>query len=159
MNCRLTAPTTLLFTAQLILLAACGTDLASEGDWGGGPDAAPDVAAEESCTTATECDDGNPCTEDLCASDGLCKHIPLTGTACDDSNECTGDDQCDASGQCAGSVAVPRRWHPLHFLCLRAGRMHTSRGQRRTALRRLEFLLDRHHLSAGSLWRRFGDGL
>jgi len=106
MNCRLIAPTTLLLIVQLILLTACGTDRAAEGDWGDGPDVAPDVAAEESCTTAAECDDGNPCTEDLCASDGLCKHIALTDTVCDDGNQCTEEDRCDASGGCAGSLAV-----------------------------------------------------
>lgn len=39
------------------------------------------------------CDDGNPCTDDVCAADGYCDHSPSTGIP-DDGNDCT-DDACD----------------------------------------------------------------
>ena len=47
----------------------------------------------------TGCDDGNPCTEDLCDPAGGCQHLPEDG-ACDDGNPCTVD-SCDASAGCA----------------------------------------------------------
>ncbi len=51
---------------------------------------------------ALDCDDGNPCTQDLCAPVAGCLHVPLTGPACDDGDRCTADDRCVA-GLCAGT--------------------------------------------------------
>jgi hypothetical protein len=42
---------------------------------------------------AAGCDDGNPCTDDLCAEDGYCDHAPSTALPSDD-NDCT-DDVCE----------------------------------------------------------------
>jgi PKD repeat protein len=48
------------------------------------------------------CDDGNPCTADVC-NNGVCEHIPLAdGSACDDGDACTENDLC-FGGNCAGS--------------------------------------------------------
>jgi len=46
------------------------------------------------------CDDGNPCTDDVCDPALGCKAEPNT-LACDDSNPCTGGDFCD-QGTCSG---------------------------------------------------------
>jgi hypothetical protein len=54
------------------------------------------------CADSLECDDGNPCTEDVCDV-GICKNNPLpTGTPCDDCLYCTTGDACDA-GNCTGN--------------------------------------------------------
>ena len=51
------------------------------------------------CTEASECADGNECTDDICNA-GVCENPVLTGTACtDDGNICT-DDLCDGAGSC-----------------------------------------------------------
>ena len=54
-----------------------------------------DVRLNPPCTTATECDDDDPCTIDTCAS-GVCASTPLT---CNDSDGCT-IDTCDPSIGC-----------------------------------------------------------
>ena len=49
------------------------------------------------------CDDGNPCTDDVCdANSGACIGIPNT-KSCDDKNRCTVMDRC-VSGTCQGSA-------------------------------------------------------
>jgi hypothetical protein len=64
--------------------------------------ASPAVALPDPCVVGTPvgCDDGNPCTADLCQLGG-CVHTPLVGAPCDDGNACTVGDHCDA-GQCVG---------------------------------------------------------
>ena len=57
-------------------------------------------ASTTSCDNPTVCDDGNPCTEDLCISTGICEHPP-TDAPCDDDNECTENDSC-WEGSCVG---------------------------------------------------------
>ena len=64
------------------------------------------------CTVADHCDagacvgepvlcqDGNPCTDDLCTAEGGCSHPPLSGP-CDDQDSCTLGDQC-LDGVCLG---------------------------------------------------------
>jgi len=47
------------------------------------------------------CDDGKPCTQDLCNTDGSCKHTKVAGMKCDDGNICTQTDKCKA-GKCVG---------------------------------------------------------
>ncbi|MGM0576782.1 MAG: MopE-related protein [Myxococcota bacterium] len=46
------------------------------------------------------CDDGNPCTDDKCQSDGTCVHENNTAP-CDDGNACTETDKCK-DGACQG---------------------------------------------------------
>ena len=50
-----------------------------------------------------DCDDGDPCTDDLCSATGGCDH-PLNADPCDDGNPCTVADEC-VEGACVG-VAV-----------------------------------------------------
>jgi len=52
-------------------------------------------------TEPVSCDDGNPCTEDLCDAEVGCQNPPSLGAACDDSDPCTVNDVCVAGG-CAG---------------------------------------------------------
>ena len=47
------------------------------------------------------CDDGNPCTQDLCNPETGCTFDPLSGTPCDDGDLCTDADQCQ-DGFCTG---------------------------------------------------------
>ncbi len=60
--------------------------------------------------SATGCDDGDPCTTDVCASDVGCTHIPIasccvTASACEDRNVCTVDG-CDFdANRCVHSIA------------------------------------------------------
>jgi hypothetical protein len=49
---------------------------------------------------ALGCDDGNPCTSDLCDPVSGCKHEPVAdGTSCADPNVCDGEEVCKA-GRC-----------------------------------------------------------
>ena len=49
------------------------------------------------------CDDGNPCTQDVCDPDQGCGHPPLTGPVCDDGSVCTEGDTC-TFGVCFGDI-------------------------------------------------------
>ena len=54
--------------------------------------------------TPIACDDGDPCTMDVCDVTVGCLHEAASdGTACDDGNSCTTDDACSA-GVCAGTT-------------------------------------------------------
>jgi len=62
------------------------------------------------CTTAADCDDGDPNTTDICTPDGTCEHRPnptdcKTDGDCDDHDPCT-IDQCGPDGSCRLS-AIP----------------------------------------------------
>ena len=61
-----------------------------------------DKCADGLCAgTALTCDDGSPCTADLCDPGKGCVHAPADGTTCDDGDACTQADVC-AAGQCKG---------------------------------------------------------
>jgi len=68
----------------------------------------PDVCdpATGQCQAGSDsCDDGNPCTTDLCGRAG-CQHSPVAdGSACDDGNPCTLGDTC-VVGVCEASGFV-----------------------------------------------------
>ena len=51
------------------------------------------------------CDDGNPCTEDLCHGGDGCEHVALNDVECPDGDLCTVGDQCDL-GVCVGAPVV-----------------------------------------------------
>src|SRR5262249_20543658 len=62
--------------------------------------------------TPLNCDDLNPCTQDICNPDAptpvdACQHLtaPLDGTGCNDNNACTDVDTC-AGGKCVGVISV-----------------------------------------------------
>jgi len=52
---------------------------------------------------AKSCDDGNPCSQDLCDPVAGCTSQPLTGPGCGDGFICTVDDSC-VEGGCVGGV-------------------------------------------------------
>ncbi len=66
-----------------------------------GPDCVP---AGPECTTNLECDDFDPCTDDVCNVDGVCTH-EQNNAVCDDGDGCTGPDACVA-GTCVGGPPV-----------------------------------------------------
>jgi N-acetylneuraminic acid mutarotase len=53
------------------------------------------------------CDDGNPCTADICDPDtGACRFVArAVGTACGDDDACNGVEQCSADGRCESGDA------------------------------------------------------
>jgi cysteine-rich repeat protein len=59
-----------------------------------------------SCHRATDCDDAEECTTNLCVAHGggrACTATPVAvGTVCDDSSTCTDPDACNAEGVCTG---------------------------------------------------------
>jgi hypothetical protein len=66
----------------------------------GGDGPKESVMAKVGCTTDDECDDGNPCTDNVC-SDGICVRSNNTAS-CDDGDACTENDVCE-EGSCSGS--------------------------------------------------------
>ena len=72
---------------------------------GSDPDGS-DPDANTGCSTATECDDLDPCTEDVCEGSGQCAHpAGNEGGECDDGDACTQADTCEA-GACVGDDPV-----------------------------------------------------
>jgi len=63
-------------------------------------DAAPAADERGGCRMPAECDDGNPCTAEICDPTGTCFH-PTIGGSCDDGDACTTDDSC-VQGGCVG---------------------------------------------------------
>ncbi|RLC36510.1 hypothetical protein DRH29_04415 [candidate division Kazan bacterium] len=53
------------------------------------------------CVQDTDCNDNNPCTNDICES-GECIHSSISGIPCDDGNPCTIEDMC-LNGECVGT--------------------------------------------------------
>ncbi|MCB9729663.1 MAG: hypothetical protein H6744_05160 [Deltaproteobacteria bacterium] len=52
-----------------------------------------------------DCDDGDPCTLDVCDPEELCVHQRFVGP-CDDGDACTEGEVCDAGGECGGGAPV-----------------------------------------------------
>jgi uncharacterized repeat protein (TIGR01451 family) len=81
--------------------ACTGPDACSGGVCVGGPK----VCA---CQSNADCDDHNPCTDDVCQNPGMpaaaCVHTNNTAS-CSDGNACTGPDICSA-GVCVGGPKV-----------------------------------------------------
>jgi hypothetical protein len=66
-----------------------------------------DACTKATCKTGTtiSCDDGNPCTNDVCAAQtGQCSHVANIAT-CDDGDPCTKSDGC-AGGSCKGTAVA-----------------------------------------------------
>jgi LmbE family N-acetylglucosaminyl deacetylase len=60
--------------------------------------------SSEACQDASDCEDGNPCTVEVCRL-GLCDHAPVAdGTACGDGDACNGVEAC-AAGECVRGPA------------------------------------------------------
>jgi hypothetical protein len=76
-------------------------------------DEATDTCAPPECQDASDCDDGDPCTDDLCIN-GMCVNTPKT---CDDGDPCTDDlcidgfcvhrqKNCDDNNECTADVCI-----------------------------------------------------
>ncbi|MBN1774749.1 MAG: hypothetical protein JXB32_26055, partial [Deltaproteobacteria bacterium] len=86
--------------------AGADGDAARPDDAGDRPDTPPDVPYDSGCTDPGACDDGDPCTLDLCDPTGACLNPPAPdGTACDDDGDPCSQDVCMA-GTCVHPVAV-----------------------------------------------------
>jgi hypothetical protein len=75
------------------------------------PDAKPENCngLDDDCDGKTDnnlCEDGDPCTNGVCNTDGSCKQVELSGTPCNDGSICTQTDGC-VSGKCFGGNALP----------------------------------------------------
>ncbi|MBW2989423.1 hypothetical protein KY358_03835 [Candidatus Woesearchaeota archaeon] len=58
------------------------------------------------CALDTDCDDGNPCTDDTCNPDLTCSHTNNDENQCDDGFFCTINDHC-SSGSCISADLRP----------------------------------------------------
>lgn len=70
------------------------------------------------CTTNADCEDDNPCTDDVCNM-GMCEHTNNMD-ACDDGDLCTSADTC-SGGECAGTpVSCPmgQACNPADGMCV-----------------------------------------
>jgi len=64
-------------------------------------------AQGECVGTPIDCNDDNPCTEDLCNPDeSACENNPTPKETCDDNDGCTEQDQCSDAGECVGVPKV-----------------------------------------------------
>jgi hypothetical protein len=63
--------------------------------------------SHQSCQCPTNCDDGNPCTDDGCDLQGVCTH---TVRSCDDKNDCTYDYCWPDTGECRHDTDQRRDW-------------------------------------------------
>jgi len=90
---------------EISLAAFPDTALADSGAnpiaWESGPVCTLTVSGE--CNINAQCNDGNPCTDDLCTA-GTCTH-PANTASCDDGNPCTTGDIC-GGGVCTGGAPV-----------------------------------------------------
>jgi hypothetical protein len=69
----------------------------------------PCACTLESGTPGLLCNDGNPCTQELCDADVGCTSVPLAGegiAGCDDGTVCNGRETCEALGCVRGSAPV-----------------------------------------------------
>jgi len=73
------------------------------------------------CVDAADCDDGNPCTDDLCDAILDCQHLP-NAAPCDDASACTIGDVC-SQGVCGGASACSsgQVCDPIQSVCVAAG--------------------------------------
>ncbi|MDI7266708.1 MAG: hypothetical protein QME96_01785, partial [Myxococcota bacterium] len=89
----------------------CGDGTLQAGEQCDDGNDTPDDGCEDdcrfSCRAASECNDDDPCTTDLCSvvpGGQACSHVVVPGVACDDGEACTHTDRCDADGNCAGTT-------------------------------------------------------
>ncbi len=83
----------LVLLFSLLVMAGCGGDDGGGSNGGGG--------GGGGCRTAADCDDHNPCTEDICLDDGNCLTKPMAhGTPCPAADQCHQEGFCDGAGEC-----------------------------------------------------------
>ena len=87
-----------------------------------------DASGDGSLFCQQDCDDGDPCTDDVCYRIVGCSHVPRAGS-CDDGNPCTISDVCGTNG-CAGKANPCADNDPctLDSCVLPTGCTHTAQG-------------------------------
>jgi hypothetical protein len=84
--------------ALLALVVAAVSTLGGRGDIG---------ASEVGCGTHTDCDDGNPCSIDVCEAGGCTSYPEVHDVPCDDGNACTVNDHCvTGTTDCVGGLPL-----------------------------------------------------
>jgi hypothetical protein len=106
MRClRHSSPFVLCLAALAMLCCACGGfglgNSSSNANTGGAIPGDDITSSAPECVSDSACDDGKPCTFDLCVFGGFCMHADRSGP-CDDGNACTLNDACNG-GTCTGS--------------------------------------------------------
>jgi len=91
---------------------------AAEEDAAGGDAEVDAGAADAGCDPSRDCDDGDPCTQDLCAAGG-CEHL-TQDLACDDDDPFTVADVC-IGGRCNGVSILHRSVGPGNSATLATG--------------------------------------
>ncbi len=61
------------------------------------------INVEVGCQSASDCNDNNPCTDQICENHACVYMNKISGTPCDDQNLCSTNDQCNGAGQCIGT--------------------------------------------------------
>jgi hypothetical protein len=91
-----------------LVLAGCGSgNTVGTNDISfSGYDTDEDVGDVVVCAVNDDCNDNNPCTENLCNAWGFCEYGVLEGLGCDDGNGCTEAETCSARGICEGGTQV-----------------------------------------------------
>ena len=102
-------------TRYTVTVAGTALDLSGrglDGDGDGGSTGSPgddytfNFLVGLPCSTAVDCEDGNPCTTDVCNADSSCQNDALPdGSSCSDGDACNGPETCQA-GFCAVSVPL-----------------------------------------------------
>jgi len=99
----------LLIPMGLSLVMGCSASQNSENDTAGTNEVDASMYLEGeapnekgTCIQHVDCDDGNPCTRDLCSISGRCSYEVELELACDDGDPCTEGAECQADGSCGG---------------------------------------------------------
>ena len=93
------------FTATQSVTRIAFTENGTEDSLGSFLDAVK-VACIQECDENADCQDGNPCTQDLCV-EGICQNNNFdAGTSCEDGNLCNGAETCDGAGHCDAGTEV-----------------------------------------------------
>lgn len=89
------------------------TTVAASSGGGGGSTGGTGGAPVE-CTLNSDCDDQDPCTDDVCIDNDCQKNPADEGTKCDDADDNTEGDACDGAGYCVGNQVCAE---PEMLLC------------------------------------------
>lgn len=84
------------------------------------------IAVSAPCTKAADCDDANPCTDEVCDANKFCAYTDHVGTCADDASACT-DDVCvtgtcthPGNGTCMGPLVTIQANRDGKFVVLNA---------------------------------------
>lgn len=85
-------------TRNYLMAGLCGSIIAMVAACG------PASNQGDGCAQHAECDDGNPCTDDICSISGICEWV-ANSAPCDDADSCTDGDRC-LDGVCSAGTNV-----------------------------------------------------